>query len=132
MNYATCRHRQEQKNAWQLDHVLTVASEQNKMHRASSDILSHTHDKTVNMDYCISFCTMSGLMRVVTSVTGSQSECTHIVEPDDLVGLRPGRDGALEVDVVALGDVVRVEAGAQLQPHHGGVCNGQHIDQSGD
>ena len=70
---------------------------------------------------------MSGLMRVVTSVTESQSECTHIVEPDDLVGLRPGRDGALEVDVVALGDVVRIEAGAQLQPHHGGICNGAHV-----
>ena len=70
---------------------------------------------------------MSGLMRVVTSVTESQSECTHIVEPDDLVGLRPGRDGALEVDVVALGDVVRIEAGAQLQPHHGGICNKAHI-----
>ena len=69
---------------------------------------------------------MSDLMRVVTSVTESQSECTHIVEPDDLVGLRPGRDGALEVDVVALGDVVRIEAGAQLQPHHGGICNGAH------
>ena len=66
-------------------------------------------------------------MRVVTSVTGSQSECTYIVEPDDLVGVRPGRDGALEVDVVALGDVVRIEAGAQLQPHHGGICNKAHI-----
>ena len=49
------------------------------------------------------------------------------MEPDDLVGLRPGRDGALEVDVVALGDVVRIEAGAQLQPHHGGICNKAHI-----
>ena len=64
-----------------------------------------------------------------SSVTGSQftqSKCTYVVEPDDLVGLRPGRDGALEVDVVALGDVVRIEAGAQVQPHHGGICNGAH------
>ena len=49
------------------------------------------------------------------------------MEPDDLVGLRPGRDGALEVDVVALGDVVRIEAGAKLQPHHGGICSKAHI-----
>ena len=46
------------------------------------------------------------------------------MEPDDFVGLWPRRDGALEVDVVALGDVVRVETGAEFQPDRRGICNG--------
>ena len=45
------------------------------------------------------------------------------MEPNDFVRLRPRRDGALEVDVVALGDVVRIEAGAQFQEDHRGICN---------
>ena len=46
------------------------------------------------------------------------------MEPNDFVRLRPRRDGALEVDVVALGNVVRIETGAEFQANHRGICNG--------
>lgn len=45
------------------------------------------------------------------------------MQPDDLVHLGIGRDGALEVDVVALGNVGGVKAGAVPQSHFWRVCN---------
>ena len=46
----------------------------------------------------------------------------YVVEPDDLVHFRVGRNGAFEVDVVALGDRVCQEVGPEAQCHRRGVC----------
>jgi hypothetical protein len=47
---------------------------------------------------------------------------TYVVSPGDLVGPRIGLDGALKVNVVALLDVGRVQAGAQRQRRTWNVC----------
>ena len=40
---------------------------------------------------------------------------SYVVPPGDVVGRRVGLDVALEVDVVALLDVLRVQAGPEVQ-----------------
>ena len=47
----------------------------------------------------------------------------HVMKPHDFVWVRPRRHSAFEVDVIAVGDVVGVEAGAQTQPNYWSICN---------
>lgn len=58
---------------------------------------------------------------LLPTIPGSFS-VTYVVEPGHLVGLRIRVDVALEVDIVALLDVVRVQGGAQFQSHRGNIC----------
>ena len=50
-----------------------------------------------------------------------QLYCTHIVTPLDLLGVGPGVDGALEVDVVVLLQVRRVQRPTETQLQSRGV-----------
>ena len=49
-------------------------------------------------------------------------DATHIVQPADAIELWVGPDGALEEDVGALLDVLRVEEAAQAGRHNRSVC----------
>ena len=48
--------------------------------------------------------------------------CTHVVPPGDVVRGRVGLDVALEVDVVALLDLLRVQARSEGQLRRRHVC----------
>ncbi len=56
------------------------------------------------------------------------SHKTHVVSPRDVVGGRVGLDVALEVDVVALLDALRVQAGAERERRRGNVCEEEKAD----
>jgi len=47
---------------------------------------------------------------------------THVMHPLHLVGSRVGLDGAVQVDVVALGDAERVDVLAQAQLNFWRIC----------
>ena len=46
---------------------------------------------------------------------------SHIVRPHDVVGVGPGLDVTLEVDVIALLQVGRVQGAADTQGNAGGI-----------
>ena len=52
---------------------------------------------------------------------------TNVVLPSDLVGPGVGLDSALEVDVVTLLDVGRVQAGAEEERRAGNICNAEEV-----
>jgi hypothetical protein len=52
----------------------------------------------------------------------SYQQKTYIVLPEDLVVLRVGLDGTLQVDVTALLQRLGLQLQAQLEGHHWSIC----------